>query len=117
MRRGVVAVILIVQLIVMRFQPVGFFHLQPRAECAQAKLQHPLRLVTFRRNGAHDLFVDAFRQLVSLQLREETLFIVEVSAAPVFTSLVASVLRDIVPPIPQSFRRSRIRSGLSGYEI
>ncbi|WP_164847720.1 iron-sulfur cluster biosynthesis family protein, partial [Citrobacter freundii] len=36
--------------------------------------------------------------------------------AQVLTSSVASVLRDIVPPIPQNFRHSRIRSGLSGYE-
>ncbi|MNR04558.1 hypothetical protein D3C85_1205300 [compost metagenome] len=80
--RGVVAVILIVKLIVMGFQPVRFFHLQPRAKRAQAELEHPLRLVTFGRNCAHHLFVDALRQFVRLQLGEEALFIVEVPATP-----------------------------------
>ena len=80
--RGVVAVILIVQLVIMRFQPVRLFHLQPGAVGAQAKLQHPLGLVTFRRDRPHDIFIDAFCQLIGLQLGEEPLFIVEVPAAP-----------------------------------
>ena len=73
--RGVVAVILIVQLVVVRFQPVRLFHFQPGAEGAQTKFQHPLRFITFGRDRPNDIFVDAFRQLIGLQLREAAAFV------------------------------------------
>ena len=83
-RRGIVAVILIIQFLVVRLQPVRLRHVDPRSVRIQAKLQHPLRFITFGRNGAHHLFVDPFRQLVCLQLGKETLFIIQGAAGPGF---------------------------------
>ncbi len=42
---------------------------------------------------------------------EESFFIIQRAAGPGFDIVVASVLRDIVPPIPQSFRHSQFILG------
>ena len=108
--RRVVAVILIIQLVIMGFQPVRFFHLQPGTVSAQAELQHPLGFVAFGRDGAHDIFVDAFRQLIGLQLREEPFFIIKVPAAPgIYITRCFSITRHStaytpkLSPQPHSF--------------
>ena len=63
--RGVIAIVLIIEFRIMGFQPVRLFHLKPGAKRAQAKFQHPFRLVTFSGNRPHDILINAFRQFVS----------------------------------------------------
>ncbi len=82
--RGIVAVILIIQLIVMRFQPVRLLHFQPRPVGIQTKLQHPLRLIAASRDSPNDFFINAFGQLIGLQASKKALFVVERAAGPGF---------------------------------
>ena len=81
---GIVAVILIIQLIVMRFQPVRLLHFQPRPVGIQTKLQHPLRLIAASRDSPNDFFINAFGQLIGLQASKKALFVVERAAGPGF---------------------------------
>ncbi|MNB98862.1 hypothetical protein D3C75_461230 [compost metagenome] len=74
-RRRVIAVILIVQLFVVGFQPVWLFHFKPGTISIQAKFQHPLGLITPRRDRPHHIFVDAVRHFVGFQLGEKAFFI------------------------------------------
>ena len=64
--RRVVAVILIIQLIVMRFQPVRLLHLLPGLKGVETKFEHPLRFITTSGNRAYHLFINAFGQLIGL---------------------------------------------------
>ncbi len=63
--RRVIAVVLIVQFIVVRFQPVRLIHGQPGSIGIETKFQHPLRFVTLCGKRAHHLCADAFGKFSS----------------------------------------------------
>ena len=73
--RGVVAVVLIVERLVIGFQPVRLFHLGPGVVRLQPEVEHPFRFITLGGDGTDHILIDAGGQLVGHQLGKETFLV------------------------------------------
>ena len=55
--------------------PLGLLHPLPFAECVQAEVQQPLRLLLLRGNEPYDVLVKSLGHILLLDLRDEAFLI------------------------------------------
>src|SRR5207237_9830972 len=73
--RRVVADRLVIDRVVMHVRPRRLFHREPVAERLQSPVEEPLRLLLLRRDEADDVFVEAGRSDVRLDVGDEAVLV------------------------------------------
>ena len=59
----------------IQMSPVRHLHFLPFAECVQAEVQQPLRLLFPRGNHTHDVLIQALRYKVLVDIRHEAFLV------------------------------------------
>ena len=73
--RRVVRLLLVVDWLVADVGPVGLLHRQPAAVCLEPPIQQPGGLILLRRDEANDVFTQAGRNRIRLDIRHEAVLI------------------------------------------
>ena len=116
---GVVDDVLVVDLRVVNHRPLGLrkfgLHLVEAFECLQAKVEQPFGFVFLGRDHAHDILVQTRRELVGVDVRRKTVFVValgKISQLGIIEGVVEGVARGVtcIERLVRFFTHGRLSS-------